>query len=417
MPRLIKGRAVVDDGWTLLPRDATLAAISAGVPTIVPLALWKSERTALLARGDIGVWLAPADDPGEVAADAAALPLIAVEFPKFTDGRGYSIARLLRERYSFTGELRAIGDVLRDQLFALEQCGFDAFAIRADRSAEDALASFDDFSGVYAPTTKTPQPWFRRRNAPARSPADREALERKVAVLVDSLRDIVARHVPAVFASSFGAEDMVVIDLIAKRALPVRIFTLDTGRLPEETHALIDRARKQYGLPIDIYVPDTRRLQAFVRANGVNAFYDSVELRKGCCAVRKSEPLSRALVAKGAWITGLRREQSVTRAELVVAEFDAVHGIPKFNPLADWSTGEVWAYLRANDIPYNALHDRGFPSIGCAPCTRAVEPGEDIRAGRWWWEAPAHKECGLHRRPVATPVVEATFVANEAVTP
>ncbi|MEO8676869.1 MAG: phosphoadenylyl-sulfate reductase [Casimicrobiaceae bacterium] len=236
-------------------------------------------------------------------------------------------------------------------------------------------------------------------------------------VLVDTLRDIAARHVPAVFASSFGAEDMVVIDLIAKHALPVRIFTLDTGRLPEETHALIDRARNRYGLPIDIFVPDARRLQAFVRANGINAFYDSVEMRKGCCAVRKSEPLSRALVAKGAWITGLRREQSVTRAELAVEEFDAVHGVPKFNPLADWSADDVWAYLRANDVPYNALHDRGFPSIGCAPCTRAVEPGEDIRAGRWWWEAPEHKECGLHRRPVATPAVAETVVVNEAVTP
>ena len=417
MPKLIKGRAVVADGWTLFAKDATLADVQAGIPAIVPLALWKSDRATLRPRGDIGVWLAPVDDPAELAADVAELPLIAIEFPKFTDGRGYSTARLLRERYGFTGELRAIGDVLRDQLFALEQCGFNAFAIRADRNAEEALASFDDFAGVYAPTTKTPQPWFRRRNAPPNAPVDREGLERKVAVLVDKLRDIAARHVPAVFASSFGAEDMVMIDLIAKHALPIRIFTLDTGRLPEETHALIDRVRKQYGLPIDIYVPDTWRLQTLVRANGVNAFYDSVEMRTSCCAVRKSEPLSRALVAKGAWITGLRREQSVTRAEVAVEEFDTVHGIPKFNPLADWSTADVWAYLRANNVPYNALHDRGFPSIGCAPCTRAVEPGEDIRAGRWWWETPEHKECGLHRRPVATPVVAEPTVADEAVTP
>lgn len=417
MPKLIKGRAVVDDGWTLLPKDAALADVHAGIPSIVPLALWKTQRSALLVRGDIGVWLLPTDDPAELAADIGTLPLIAVEFPKFTDGRGYSTARLLRERHGFTGELRAIGDVLRDQLFALEQCGFDAFALRADRNPEEALASFGDFAGVYAPTTKAPEPWFRRRQAPAQSPADREGHERKVAVLVDTLRDIAARHVPTVFASSFGAEDMVVIDLIAKNSLPIRIFTLDTGRLPEETHALIDRARKRYGLPIDIYAPDTRRLQAFVRTNGVNAFYDSVELRKRCCAVRKGEPLSRALVAKGAWITGLRREQSITRAELAAEEFDAVHGIPKFNPLADWGTDDVWAYLRAHDVPYNALHDRGFPSIGCAPCTRAIEPGEDIRAGRWWWEAPEHKECGLHRGPVATPVVSQSAVAKEAVTP
>jgi phosphoadenosine phosphosulfate reductase len=177
-------------------------------------------------------------------------------------------------------------------------------------------------------------------------------------------------------------------------------LTLDTGRLPEETHALIDRVRKHYGLPVDVYTPDTRQLQAFVRKNGVNAFYDSVEMRKGCCAVRKTEPLQRALVAKGAWITGLRRSQSVTRKAIAVEEFDDVHGLPKFNPLADWTHDDVWAYLRAHSVPYNALHDRGYPSIGCAPCTRAVEAGEDMRAGRWWWEQAEHKECGIHRRPI-----------------
>jgi phosphoadenosine phosphosulfate reductase len=191
---------------------------------------------------------------------------------------------------------------------------------------------------------------------------------------------------------------MVVIDLIARHALPIRIFTLDTGRLPDETHALIDRTRKQYGLAIDIYTPETRLLQTFIREHGVNAFYDSVELRKGCCAIRKTEPLRRALVAKGAWITGLRRSQSVTREAIGVEEFDVAHGLPKFNPLADWSHDDVWDYLRAHNVPYNALHDRGYPSIGCAPCTRAVQPGEDIRAGRWWWEQAEHKECGLHPR-------------------
>ena len=163
MPQLIKGGAAVADRWTLLRDGASLAEVRAGFPAIVPLALWRTERAALLARGDTGVWLGPADDPAELAADIAALPLIAVDFPQFTDGRGYSIARLLRERHGFEGELRAIGDVLRDQLFALAQCGFDAFAIRADRDANDALAGLDDLSGVYAPTTKTPQPRFRRR--------------------------------------------------------------------------------------------------------------------------------------------------------------------------------------------------------------------------------------------------------------
>lgn len=165
MPPLIKDRVVVIDRWTLLRDAKSLADVPPGAAVIVPLALWQMERAALLARGDAGVWLAPTDDPAALADDIAALPLVAVDFPKFTDGRGYSIARLLRERHGFRGELRAIGDVLRDQLFALSQCGFDAFALRADRDATEALASFDDFQSVYTSTTKTREPWFRRRAA------------------------------------------------------------------------------------------------------------------------------------------------------------------------------------------------------------------------------------------------------------
>jgi phosphoadenosine phosphosulfate reductase len=218
-------------------------------------------------------------------------------------------------------------------------------------------------------------------------------------------------YAPAVLASSFGAEDMVLLDLIAQHAPAIRVVTLDTGRLPEETHVLIDRARDRYGIAIDVHFPDAARIAPFVRAHGVNAFYDSVELRQGCCAIRKTEPLRRALSGKGAWITGLRRDQSVTRSGLAHEEFDAIHGIPKFNPLADWSEDDVWTYIRARNVPYNALHDRGYRSIGCAPCTRAVEPGEDVRAGRWWWEHPEHKECGLHRRPVT--IVRRTLEDSE----
>ena len=236
--------------------------------------------------------------------------------------------------------------------------------------------------------------------AAVRDVAGRSGVDARAQQVVELVRKVAARHRPAVFASSFGAEDMVIIDLIARHALPIRIFTLDTGRLPEETHALIEQTRERYRLPVDIFTPDARLLQSFVRENGLNAFYRSVELRKSCCAVRKSEPLKRALVAKGAWITGLRRAQSVTREDVALEEFDAVHGLPKFNPLADWSDDDVWDYLRSHHVPYNALHDLGFPSIGCAPCTRAVKPGEDVRAGRWWWEAPEHRECGLHVRPV-----------------
>ena len=201
---------------------------------------------------------------------------------------------------------------------------------------------------------------------------------------------------PAVFASSLAAEDMVLTDLILKAKLPIGIFSLETGRLHAETLAMVDKVRDTYGVEIALFRPQPEAVEAYVAQNGVNAFYDSVEMRKECCRVRKVEPLGRALAGKQAWITGQRRAQSSTRAELAVQEDDAAHGIQKFNPLADWSEENVWEYLRANNVPYNALHDRGYPSIGCEPCTRAIQPGEDVRAGRWWWENPESKECGLH---------------------
>ena len=199
-------------------------------------------------------------------------------------------------------------------------------------------------------------------------------------------------------ASSFGAEDVVLIDLLMELDPRARVFTLDTGRLHSETYALAQALRDRYGLAIDVYFPRTEALEAMVRAHGVNLFYASVENRKLCCGVRKVEPLDRALEGLDAWITGLRREQAATRGRVRKVEIDADHGgILKLNPLADWSWDRVWGYIRDHAVPYNALHDEGFPSIGCAPCTRAVRPGEDLRAGRWWWEQDAAaKECGLH---------------------
>lgn len=232
-----------------------------------------------------------------------------------------------------------------------------------------------------------------------------EATENRIAAAVAVLRRAAA-HAPAMLASSFGAEDMVLIDLVAKKDLPIGVFTLDTGRLPEESHALMERVRATYNIVIDARMPEAAALEPFVQANGVNAFYVSPALREQCCAIRKLQPLERALAGKKAWITGLRREQSVTRRDVAVEAFDDAHGIPKFNPLADWTRADVWAYLKANAVPYNALHDRGYASIGCAPCTRAIEAGEDERAGRWWWENPERKECGLHRRPGSIPIVE-----------
>jgi phosphoadenosine phosphosulfate reductase len=201
-------------------------------------------------------------------------------------------------------------------------------------------------------------------------------------------------------ASSFGAEDVVLIDMMLRIDPAARIFTLDTGRLPAETYALIDDIRVRYGCAVEVLFPDAPAVEAMVRTAGVNLFYESVERRKQCCAVRKVAPLGRALAGLRAWITGLRREQAVTRTAVARIEVDRDHGgILKLNPLADWTHDDVWRYIRAHDVPYNALHEQGYPSLGCAPCTRAVQPGEDLRAGRWWWEAPESKECGLH--PVA----------------
>ncbi len=202
-----------------------------------------------------------------------------------------------------------------------------------------------------------------------------------------------------VLASSFGAEDMVLIDMLCRVTDSPRIFFLDTGRLHQETYDLIALARTRYGIGFDVYCPQTEAVERLLRTEGPNSFYDSIEDRKECCRIRKVEPLARALSTARAWITGLRRDQSVTRSDMAVIEVDETHGgIVKINPLSDWSEQDVWDYIRANDVPYNALHDKGFPSIGCAPCTRAIQPGEDLRAGRWWWESPEHKECGLHSR-------------------
>jgi phosphoadenosine phosphosulfate reductase len=215
------------------------------------------------------------------------------------------------------------------------------------------------------------------------------------------LASIEKNHSPSALASSFGAEDMVVLDLIARDGLAIDIFTLDTGRLPLETHDLIAQVRHRYGLAIEIFAPWPGSVDSYVEQYGIDGFYDGVDERKACCNVRKVEPLRRALAGRRGWITGLRREQAASRATLDEVEQDAATAKWKFNPLASWTKDDVWTYLRANRVPYNALHDRGHPSIGCEPCTRAVKPGEHPRAGRWWWENDgARKECGLHEIPI-----------------
>ncbi|MDD5458142.1 MAG: phosphoadenylyl-sulfate reductase [Phycisphaerae bacterium] len=198
------------------------------------------------------------------------------------------------------------------------------------------------------------------------------------------------------FATSFGAEDQVIIDILRKVTDKPLIFTLDTGRLAEKTYEVLEQTRRRYGISITSLFPDPQRVEEYVNSYGPNAFYESVELRKECCRIRKIEPLKRYLAGLDAWICGLRSEQSPTRKELARIEYDGTFGLIKINPLADWDTQQVWDYIRKHNVPYNKLHDDGFPSIGCEPCTRAILAGEDIRAGRWWWEEPRHKECGLH---------------------
>lgn len=200
-------------------------------------------------------------------------------------------------------------------------------------------------------------------------------------------------------ACSFGAEDVVLVDLLAKIVKSPRVFVLDTGRLHQETYNVMEELRKKYGLEFEVYVPDQSEVESLLANKGPNSMYESVENRKECCQIRKVRPLQRALADREAWVTGLRRSQSVTRSNLAKIEVDFVHGgIAKLNPLADWSEDAIWAYIRLHNVPYNALHDQGFPSIGCAACTRAIKPGEGVRAGRWWWESPEQKECGLHVR-------------------
>lgn len=214
---------------------------------------------------------------------------------------------------------------------------------------------------------------------------------------VGRLRLIVERFGDqATMATSFGAEDQVLTDMLAALSAQIDIFTIDTGRLPQETYDVMARTQERYGLHIRLLFPDFQAVEQMVNRYGPNLFYDRIELRKHCCTVRKVEPLRRALAGRQLWVCGLRREQSVTRQALDFFQWDEQFELIKACPLADWTEQQVWDAIRCGNVPFNRLHDAGYPSIGCAPCTRAIEPGQDVRAGRWWWEAPEHKECGLH---------------------
>ncbi|HPU50074.1 MAG TPA: phosphoadenylyl-sulfate reductase [Burkholderiaceae bacterium] len=248
-------------------------------------------------------------------------------------------------------------------------------------------------------------------SAAARAPGERAGIEAVAALLSDASR----RHTPLVQVTSLGPEDMVITDIIARHRLPIEVVTIDTGRLPRETYLQLAQAQRRYGpqgTPIRVIFPESAAVEVFVHRYGIDGFYDSPEARKACCDARKVRPLARVLAGKGGWVSGLRRAQSSERASIAERETElAPDGSPraKINPLAAWTDEQVWAYLRAHDVPVNALHAQGYPSIGCGPCTRAVDAGEDPRSGRWWWEQASVRECGLHVRALQRSRAEQTF--------
>jgi phosphoadenosine phosphosulfate reductase len=223
-------------------------------------------------------------------------------------------------------------------------------------------------------------------------------LEQKAASVRQQLVEAVREHGRVIYSNSLGAEAMVLTDIIWSHVPEIDIFSIDTGRLHEETYELLEKLQRRYKRSIRLVYPDAQALEKLVADQGVNGFYHSLEARLACCHVRKVEPFRRAVAGYSAWVTGVRREQSATRAQAQPIEWDTENSMHKVSPLLDWTEEQVWQYIRARKLPYNSLHDRQFPSIGCSPCTRAIQPGENRRAGRWWWEQPESRECGLHPR-------------------
>jgi len=223
-------------------------------------------------------------------------------------------------------------------------------------------------------------------------------LEQKAAAVREQLASALREHGRVVYSNSLGAEAMVLTDIIWSDVPGIDMFSIDTGRLHEETYELLEKLERRYKRSLRLVYPDARELEGLVSAQGVNGFYHSLDARLSCCRIRKVEPFKRAIAGYTAWVTGVRREQSASRAQASPSEWDSEYGLYKVSPLLDWSEEQVWQYIRARKLPYNRLHDRQFPSIGCSPCTRAIQPGESRRAGRWWWEQPESRECGLHPR-------------------
>lgn len=331
---------------------------------------------------DLGITLANDADPADHAAAIQSTAIVQLAFPKWTDGRAYSQARLLRQRMRYSGDIRAVGDVVVDMAPLLARCGFSSAVLRQGQSLQAAQQALTQVTVDFQP------------NYPAAADV---AAPGHVAHTLALLRQAAALP-RAALASSLSVEDQVLTHLIATEGLAIEVFAIDTGRLHAETLATVNATQQHYGLAITVVRPEAGAVAAYVQAYGANAFYDRVELRKACCHVRKVAPLQHALVGRAAWLTGQRREQATSRTTLAEREFDAANGLEKFNPLAAWSSEQVWAFARQHSLPLNPLHARGYPSIGCEPCTRATKPGENVRAGRWWWEIKDANtsECGLH---------------------
>jgi phosphoadenosine phosphosulfate reductase len=240
-------------------------------------------------------------------------------------------------------------------------------------------------------------------------------LERQAAAVRALLSDALAQHGRLVYSNSLGAEAMVLTDIIWTHLPQIDVFSIDTGRLYEETYELLEQLQRRYQRRIRVVYPDAAALERLVAGQGVNGFYHSLEARLECCRVRKVEPFRRAIAGFPAWITGVRREQTAGRARAQALEWDAAHGLYKVSPLLEWTEEQVWQYIRMHRLPYNPLHDRHFPSIGCSPCTRAIQPGESRRAGRWWWEQAESRECGLHPRASAARVAASRTTALTAL--
>jgi phosphoadenosine phosphosulfate reductase len=235
-----------------------------------------------------------------------------------------------------------------------------------------------------------------------------EHLSPRVQSLANDTRELLARavaeHKDVVYSNSLGVEAMVLTDIIWTHVPEIDIFTLDTGRLHDETLALLDRVERRYQRRMQVFYPDSQAIEQYVRENGINGFYVGTDERQSCCAIRKIEPFQRAIAGRRAWVTGVRREQSAERALGDAVSWDGRYNLWKVSPMLEWTEQDVWAYVKARNLPYNPLHDKGYPSIGCAPCTREVEAGADPRSGRWWWENPDNRECGLQPRRRVIPL-------------